>query len=150
MHDLRSADTEDDLKDFEAARLLRHPRIKAGPALLDKRKVKSCCEGDRLDVITRIVRVVTTKIGIVSWNGRVQSSGQTRDRVRERRAEIGIGRAAVARPPARIHGELGQICQPPDLLRSGGLTTRKCSERVKIDTFLAFGMQIGVEKVNVA
>src|ERR1700731_293815 len=106
MHDLRSADAEDDLKDFEAARL------KAVPALLDKRKVKSCREGDRLDVITRIVRVVTAKVGIVSWNGRVQSSGQTRDRVRERRAEIGIGRAAVARPPARIHRELGQICQP--------------------------------------
>ena len=150
VHDLRSADTEDDLKDFQAAGFLRHRRIEAGAALLDKRKVKSRREGDHLDVIARIIWVVTTEIGNVSGNRGVETRSQARDCVREGCTEIGIGRAAVAGPPTGIHGELREICQPSDFAGAGRRTARQGAKRIQIDTSLAFGVEICIEEINVA
>src|SRR3979411_773721 len=99
MHYLRPADAEDDLKHFQARGFLRHPRVKAGAALLDKSKVKSGRKGDRLDVIAWIIWICSTQFANISRNRRVETRSQTRDRVRERCAEIGISRAAVAGPP---------------------------------------------------
>src|ERR1700736_3818517 len=116
VHYLRTADAEDDLKHFQAGGFLRHPRVKAGAALLNKSKVKPGREGDRLDVIARVIWVVTTEIGNVSGNRCVETRSQAWDCVREGRTQIGIGRAAVAGPPASVYGQLPKICEPSNLL----------------------------------
>src|SRR2546423_13375091 len=110
VHDFGPADTENNLQHFRAAGLLRHRRVEAGPALLDEGKVKSRRKSDHLHEITRIIWVVSTEVANVSRNRGVQTRRQARDCVSERGAEIGIGRAAIPRPPTGIHRELSKIC----------------------------------------
>src|SRR3984893_12386005 len=106
VHYLRSADAENDLKDFQAGGFLRHPRVEAPGALLHKSKVKSGRKGDRLDVIARIIWVVAAEVANVSGNRGVETRSQARDLVRGHCAEIGIGGTAVAGPPASVHCQL--------------------------------------------
>src|SRR6266513_5201943 len=110
VHNFGPADTENNLQHFRAVGLLRHRGVEAGPALLDEGKVKSRRESDHLHEITRIIWVVTTEVANVSRNRGVQTRRQARDCVSERCAEIGIGRAAIARPPTGIHCKLSKIC----------------------------------------
>src|SRR6202171_2153398 len=149
VHYLRTADAEDDLKHFQAGGFLRHPRVKAGAALLDKSKVKPGRKGDRLDVIARIIWVVTTEVANVSGNRGVETRSQARDCVREHCAEIGIGGTAVAGPPASVHCQLPEVCEPPDLLGSRCRAAGKGSERIQIDTPFTFRMKVCIKEVNV-
>src|SRR5881392_1405518 len=110
VHNFGPADTENNLQHFRAAGLLRHRCVEASAALLDESKMKSRRKSDHLHEITRIIWVVTTEVANVSRNRRVKTRRQARDRVSERCAEIGIGRAAIARPPTGIHRELSEIC----------------------------------------
>lgn len=150
VHDLRPADAEYDLKDFQAGGFLRHPRIQAGAALLDKSKVKSGREGYRLDVIARIIWVVTTQVAVVSRNRGVETRSQTRNCVREGCTEIGIGRAAVTGPPTGIHCELGEICQAGLSAGARRRAARQGAKCIQINAFFALRVEVCIEEINVA
>src|SRR5207248_5847349 len=144
VHDLRSADAEEDSKHFQTGYLLRQGRVKAGPTLLNKTKVKSRGESDCLDMVTGIVWIA--QFIIVSRNCRVLSTMQTRDGVGEGRTEIGVANAAVARPPAGIHRELLKVRKPSSLGDERDLTGRQILEFAQVDLLFPFGLQIGIEE----
>src|SRR5438876_10267393 len=50
VHDLRSADADEDPQNFQTGNLLSERMVETGAGLLDKRKVKPRREGDRLEV----------------------------------------------------------------------------------------------------
>ena len=83
--------------------------------MFNKTKVKSGCEGDRLNMVAWVVRVDQFQFVIVSGNGRMLSGFQARDCVRERRTKIRVVAAAVAGPPAGIHRELLEVRKPSGL-----------------------------------
>src|SRR5437879_4591600 len=119
VHDLRSADADEDAQNFQAGYPLNESSVEAGAGLLDKRKVKSSGEGDRLEVGgdagRGVTHVTASRVGIASRNCRMLPRIQTRDCLIERRAEIGVGRAAVPNPPTGVHRELGEVGEPSDL-----------------------------------
>src|SRR6202030_389223 len=88
MHDLRSADAEDNLERFRASSLLRHRRVEARATSLDESKVKPGRERDPLHVIARIIGIVAAEVAVVARNGRVQASGQAGDGGGERCPEL--------------------------------------------------------------
>src|ERR1700757_1648579 len=113
MHDLGSADTKEDSKNFETRYLLSQRRVEARATLFNITKVKSGREGDRLHMGTWVIRVA--QFVIISGNRSMQSACQSGDSIREGRAEIRIGRAAVAGPPAGVDSELLKVCKPSSL-----------------------------------
>ena len=137
MHDLGSADAEEDSQNFEAGYLLRQGRVKAGATLLNKAKVKSGREGDRLDVVTGVVRIA--EFGIISGNGSMLPGFQARDCIWEDRTEIRVGRASIAGPPAGIHRELLKVGKPSSLRDERDLARRQGGEVAQVNLLLAFG-----------
>src|SRR5256885_2173857 len=99
--------------------------------------MKSRGESDCLDVVTGIVWVAQFRI--VSRNCRMLSTMQTRDRVGEGRAKIGVANAAVARPPAGIHRELLKVRKPSSLRDERDLARRQGGEVAQVNLLLAFG-----------
>ena len=68
----------------------------------------------------------------------------------ERVAEVGVfGVAAVARPPARIDGQLHQVGEPPDLLRAGGFAARQRGEFFEVDRVGTTRFQVRVQEREV-
>jgi hypothetical protein len=94
MHDLGSADTKKDSKNFETRYFLSQRRVEAGATLFNITKVKSSRKSDRLNIITRVTWVA--QLVVISRNCGMQPNVQTGDSIREGRAEIRIGSAAVA------------------------------------------------------
>ena len=84
VHDLRSADADEDAQDFQTGNLLSERMVETGAGLLDKRKVKPCREGDRLEVGTDagwgITQVTACRVGIASGNCRIWFGGEGRRR----------------------------------------------------------------------
>src|SRR6266478_7774024 len=113
VHDLGSADTEEDSQNFQAGYLLSQCRVETGPALFNIAKVKSRRESNRFDVVAGIVRVA--QFIIVSKNRRMQAAIQTWNCVRKCSPEIRVGGAAVAGPPGGIYRELLKVRKPPGL-----------------------------------
>src|SRR5438093_13662656 len=75
---------------------------------------------------------------VVSGDPRELSLAQSRHRLREGVAEIGVlGAAAVARPPTGVDRELHQAGQPADLLSAGRSTARQRAKPIEIDGFRA-------------
>ena len=110
MHDLRSADAQQDSEHFQIGDLLGQGRIKAAAALLDESKVKSSGAGNRLQVGRWRPVSIQYKIVIAEGNGRMLPLGQVRHRVLEAASEVGIlQRVAVSGPPLRIHGQMLQV-----------------------------------------
>jgi hypothetical protein len=73
--------------------------------------------------------------------------GEAWDGIREDVAEVLVQRvAAVARPEARVDGQLHQVGQPSDLLRAGRLATRQGAELVQVDRLRAVRLQVGVDE----
>src|SRR5438477_7440853 len=137
MHDLRSPDAEENSKNFQIGYLLCQGRVKAGATLLNKAKVKSGRESDRLDMVTGVVRIA--QFGVVSGNGRMLPGFQARDCVRERRTKIRVGGAAVAGPPAGIYRELLKVRKPSSLRDERDLARRQPGELLQVNLPLAFG-----------
>src|SRR5205807_1648641 len=105
MHDFRTTDTDENSQNFQTGYLLSEGRVEAGAALFNKAKVESGRESNRFDVVAWIVRIV--QFVIISGNRSMLPSVQTGDSIREGRAKIGVGGAAIACPPTGIHAELG-------------------------------------------
>src|SRR6478672_13033538 len=119
MHDLGSADTKEDSKNFETRYFLSQRRVEARATLFNITKVKAGRECDRLDVITRVIWVA--ELVVISRDRGMQPNVQTGDCVREGRAEIRVRGAAVARPPAGIDRELLKVRKPSSLRDEGHL-----------------------------
>src|SRR4051794_21263513 len=101
MHGLGGTDTEQDSQYFVTAYALRQRWVEAGAALLNKAKVEACGVGDGLQMIRR------SEITVIAGNRRKLARAQSGNCLREGVAKIGIHViAAVARPPARVHGQL--------------------------------------------
>ena len=149
MHDLRTTNAENDFQNFRIGSFLRHRGVKAGAALLDEGEVKPSGKGDRFHVIARIFWIVAAEIIGVARNRGMQTGRETWDGVGKRRAQIRIRGAAVASPPAGINGQLSEIGESSDLLRSRGCAARQRSESVQVNGRSAFGDEIGVKKINV-
>src|SRR5207248_7324315 len=133
--DLGTADTKEDPENFQAGYLLRERRVEAGATLLNKAKVKSGRESDRLDMVTGIVRIA--QFGVVSGNGRMLPGFQARDCIRKRRTKIRVGGAAVAGPPAGIHTELLKVRKPSSLRDERDLAGRQSGELPQVNLLLA-------------
>src|SRR5438132_1006375 len=112
-------------------------RVEARATLLNKAKVKSRSESNRFDVVAWVVRVA--QFGIVSRNCGMQPSVQTGDCVREGCAEIRVGGAAVASPPAGIHRELLKVRKPSSLRDERDLAGLQRGELPQVNLLLAFG-----------
>src|ERR1700757_3606915 len=135
MHDLGSADTKEDSKNFETRYFLSQRRVEAGATLFNITKVKSCREGDRLDMVAWVVRIA--QFGIVSRNCGMQTSAQTGDSIREGRSEIRVGSAAVAGPPAGIYSELLKVRKPSSLRDERDLAGWQVGELLQVNLLLA-------------
>src|SRR6266480_2763551 len=137
VHDLGSADAEENSENFQASYLLSQRRVEARATLLNKAKVKSGRESDRLDMVAWVVRVA--QFVIVSGNGRMLPCFQARDCVRERRTKIRVGGAAITGPPAGIHRELLKVRKPSSLRDERDLAGRQPGELLQVNLLLAFG-----------
>jgi hypothetical protein len=69
----------------------------------------------------------------------MQSNVQTGDCIREGCAEIGIGSAAVAGPPAGVYRELLKVRKPSSLWDERDLAGRQVGELPQVNLRLAFG-----------
>ena len=68
----------------------------------------------------------------------------------EIRIEVGVVvAAAVARPPARIEGELHEVGEPRLSARSGRRAARQSAKLVQIDRRGAFRFQVAIEELEV-
>ena len=78
--------------------------------------MESCRVGDRLKVVSG------SEVTVVSGNRRKLPRTQTRDCLTKRVTEVGVlCSAAVPSPPTGVHGELREVGEPSDLLRTGRL-----------------------------
>jgi hypothetical protein len=111
VHDLGSADTKEDSKNFETRCFLSQRRVEARATLFNITKVKSGRESDRFNMITRVTWVA--QLVVVSRNCCMQPNAQTGDCVREGRAEIRVGGAAVAGPPTGVYRECLRFVSRP-------------------------------------
>ena len=76
---------------------------------------------------------------------------EARHRLREGVAEVGVLRvAAVARPVARVDGELHQVGEPSDLRCASRLAAGEGAERVEVDRLGSARLQVRVDEVGVA
>src|SRR6476620_10053373 len=137
MHDLGSADTKEDSKNFETRYFLSQRRVKARATLFNITKVKAGRECDRLDVITRVIWVA--ELVVISRDRGMQPNVQTWDSIREGRAEIRVGSAAVPGPPAGVHRELLKVRKPSRLRDERDLAGWQVSELPQVNLLLAFG-----------
>ncbi len=69
----------------------------------------------------------------------MQPNVQTGDSIREGRAEIGTGSAAVAGPPAGIYSKLLKVRKPSSLRDERDLTGWQVGELPQVNLLLAFG-----------
>src|SRR5258706_8871501 len=107
-------------------------RIESTTTSIDKPKMKARRVGYRLDVFRG------GEVGIGPGNGRKLPFTQTRDGLRECVTEIGVLRAAaVARPPAGVHGELHEVGETSNLLGTGRFAARQRAKLIQIDWFRA-------------
>src|SRR5436305_8887715 len=128
MGGLGGADTEQDAQNLWIGDPLSQRWVEAGAALLDEGKVEARRVGDRLDV------VLGGQVGIGPGNGRKLAFTQTRDGLRERVTEIGVlCAAAVARPPASVHGESHEVGEPADLPGASRFTAGQGAKAIQID-----------------
>src|SRR4029077_1532462 len=128
-------------QDFWTANSLSERWIEAGVTLLDKREVKTCRVGNRLNVVSR------GEIGIASRNGRKLPGQQTRDCRGKGKTGIQIGvivAAAVPSIPTGINCELHEVCEPSDLLCPCRLTTRQSAKLIQVDWIGALRSQVSV------
>ena len=88
MHDLGSADTKEDSKNFETCYFLSQRRVETRATLFNITKVKSGRESDRLNMITRVIWVA--QLVVISRNCGMQPNAQTGDSIREGRAKSGL------------------------------------------------------------
>src|SRR5207248_10652308 len=72
------------------------------------------------------------------------------DKLRKDKVKVWIMSAAVAEIPARVHVEVHEIRQPPDLLGAGRFATRERPEGVQIHRLCADRNKKGVQKMPVA
>src|SRR5437588_8313888 len=101
--------------------------------------------GDGLDV------GIGGEVRVRSRNGWKLPFTQTRDGLSERATQIGVLRAAaVARPPAGVHGEMHEVGEPPDLLGAGRFTARQIAKLIQVDGIGALGNQVRVDEGHVA
>ena len=132
MHRLGWTDAEHHTQDFDVVYSLRQRGIEARSALLDCRKVEAGRVGDRLDVVVRCQVVVASR------NCRVLTYSQGWHGLRKGISEIGVSRAAaVPCPPARVHGELHNVCEPPNLLRPCRFAAWQSTKLFQVDYICA-------------
>jgi hypothetical protein len=74
----------------------------------------------------------------------MQPNVQTGDCVREGRAEIRVGGAAVPGPPAGVYRELLKVRKPSSLRDERHLAGWQVGELPQVNLLLAFGSQIGI------
>src|SRR5205814_10584690 len=117
--------------------LLSQRGVEARATLFNKAKVKAGREGDCFDMVTGIVRIA--QFIIMSGNRGMQASVQSGDCVREGCAEIRVGGAAVAGPPAGIHSELLKVRKPSNLRDERDLAGLQRGELPQVNLLLAFG-----------
>src|SRR2546428_4028775 len=75
---------------------------------------------------------------------------QTRDCLLERRAEIGVGRAAVPNPPTGVNAELGKIGEPSDLPGAVRGAARQSTKVIEVDCRRALRSQVRVQEGGMA
>ena len=115
--------------------------------MLDEDKMKSCCIGDRLEMVGDARWCTPSEIVIAPGNGRAIHNV---DRLRKGVAEVRILRAAaVASPPAGIHVEIHEVCEPADLLSACRLAAGQGAKLVEIDCVRTLGRQKGVDELRV-
>ena len=91
------------------------------------------------------------QVVVAAWDGGELPRGEAGDGLREGVAEVGVLRvAAVARPVARVDGELHQVGEPSDPCCAGRLAAGEGAERVEVDRLLTARPQVGVDEVGVA
>src|SRR4029077_2263603 len=144
MHDLGSADTKEDSKNFETAYFLSQRRVEARATLFNITKMKSGRESDRLDVTTRVIWVA--ELVVISRDRGMQPNVQTGNSIREGRAEIRIGSAAVAGPPTGIHRELLKVRKSSSLRDERDLAGWQIGELPQVNLLLAFGCQMCIQE----
>src|SRR5438045_1657030 len=127
MIDLGATYTEQDLKHSKIGSTQPERRIKARAPLFDGREVERSSIGDRLNLIG-------TRRQIGRGNCR---SVRDVDKLRKDKVKVWIMSAAVAEIPARVHVEVHEIRQPPDLLGAGRFATRERPEGVQIHRLCA-------------
>src|ERR1019366_4464168 len=141
MHDLGSANTEQDSQNFQTGYPLRQFWVEAASTLLDGRKVKAGCVADGLQEVLRF------EVFVGSGNCRVLPNCQGRNGLRERVTKIGVLRAAaVPGPPGRVHSELHQVGETSDLLGAGRLAAWQGTKLIEIDRLRAFLHQVSVNE----
>src|SRR2546423_7326945 len=114
-------------------------------ALLDEAEVESGRVRDRLDVVVRL------EVRVAARDRRERSFAQAGDRLREGVAEVRVlVVAAIARPPGRVDGELHQVRETPDLLRTRSFAARQYPEPVEVDPLGAARLQKRVDERRVA
>src|SRR5450759_5124806 len=97
--------------------------------------------GDGLDVVYK------RQVFVASRNGRELAVGEAGNRRRERVSEVRVLRPApIARPITRVDGQLHEICQTADLLRSGGFAAGQRAELIQIDGLRTLRSQVGVDE----
>ena len=102
--------------------------------------MKGCGIRDRLNAI-RIVEIIVrdgNRRAIVDLN-----------RLRKTRPGVGIGGAAIADEPARVHEEVHQIRQAPDARGSRGRAAGQRAKFVQIHRRGPARFEIGVDKIGV-
>src|SRR4029077_19791254 len=143
MHDLRSADAQENSEHFQICDLLSQGWIEAAAALFDEAKVKSRRASDRLPVGRGRPGRIQYKIVIAEGNGRMLPLSQVRHRIFKAASEVGIlQRVAVSGPPLRIHGQLLQIGEPPVLRHARYSARRQNGKLAKVDGFRTLGLQV--------
>src|ERR1700677_1178380 len=111
---LVSTNAKGDLKHLWIRHFLAHGCVETGAACLDHSKVKGGCIGNRLDMVVaagyrKVAVGRTVEIVIVSGN---RGNPTQRDCLRKGRAQIRVGRAAIANEPAGIDIEVHEISEP--------------------------------------
>src|SRR5712691_11387988 len=85
-----------------------------------------------------------------SGEARKLARRKARGGLREGVAEVRVLRvAAVARPEARVDGQLHQVGETSDLLRAGRLAAGQGAELVQVDRCRAVCLQVGVDEGEV-
>src|SRR5258708_9641460 len=108
-------------------------RIQARASLFDGPKMESGGVGDGLDVL------VGHEVVVVAGDGRMLADGESGNCLVEGVAEVGIlVAAAVARPPACVHGKLHEVGEARDLLGSRYLAAGQIAKLLEIDGVGAF------------
>src|ERR1700704_4980515 len=99
--------------------------------------MKSCCIGDRLEMVGDVRWCTPGEISIVPGNCRAIHNV---DSLRKGVSEVRIlCAAAVASPPTGIHRQIHEVCEPTDLLSACRLAAGQGAKVVEIDCVRTFG-----------